>query len=96
MDVGLEATMQDLLFCRVDCPTCGTQHVDAGCHAHFNHDVHVCMQCKGRFESAVHCVGVANAPVTPARVSHECGPSWWSHRVLGVVVPPAKPCQRVG
>ena len=69
VEADLNDTALNLLHCRVDCPTCGTQHVDTGCYARFNHRVHVCMACNGRFESATPCVGVLGVTSMPPRVS---------------------------
>ena len=67
--------MQELVHCRLYCPTCGAVHVDEGEHAGFNHAVHGCMTCHGRFQSPVPYVGVPETPRVPVRVSREWGPS---------------------
>ena len=72
---GASLPGEELVHCRVYCPTCGTVHVDEGEHAGFNHAMHVCMTCHSRFQSPVSCVGVPEVPRVPARVSRERGPS---------------------
>ena len=67
--------VEEPMHCRLYYPTCGAVHVDEGKHAGFNHAVHVCMTCHGRFQSPVSCVGVPEVPRVPARVSRERGPS---------------------